>query len=129
MDTLNYIIVDDDPMSSKILMEFGSKFDFLRLLGTHANILDALNKHGEDVVNLVILDVELPEISGLDYLKNFKHKYMTIMVSAKPEYAVEAFEYDAVDFLLKPLSFSRFMKAMQKIQRMHTWLKKSDLEY
>jgi two-component system, LytTR family, response regulator len=128
MDSLKFIIVDDDPMSIEILKSYASKLNNLTLKGVYSNILDAINKNKEETPDLIILDVELPEMSGLDYLKNFKKRPLIVMVSGNPEYAVGAFEYDAIDFLLKPINFARFVKSIQKISKMNELLRKFEEE-
>jgi len=112
---MNCIIIDDDILSRKITEKFVKKVDFLNLLHSFPNAIEALNVvKSDDDIDLIFLDVEMPELSGIDFLKTLKNPPQIIIVSAKEKYAVEAFEFDVTDYLLKPVFYPRFLKAVNK---------------
>jgi len=110
------IVVDDKPLAIDVLENYISKVPSLSLTFTTVNPLDALNKVSEGEVDLVFLDIQMPELSGLQFMKIVKGKCLVILTTAYAEYALEGFENDAVDYLLKPVSFERFYKAIEKAQ-------------
>lgn len=112
---MNSIIIDDDKLSRRIIKEYVSKLDFLNLHDSFDNAVEAINyiKQGKDI-DLIFLDIEMPEMSGLEFLDTLKNPPQIIIVSSKENYALEAFEYDVTDYLLKPIVFGRFFKAVDK---------------
>jgi DNA-binding LytR/AlgR family response regulator len=115
---MNCIIVDDDKLSRRIIEEFVNKTDSLQLLGTFTNGVEAINyiRQNQDLINLIFLDIEMPEMDGLELLNTLNHKPQVIIISSKEKYALNAFEYDVTDYLLKPIPYSRFYKAIDKAQ-------------
>lgn len=114
---MNCIIIDDDPLSRKIVEGFIEKTDVLNLIGSFENPLDSLKVfEGEEPVDLIFLDVEMPEMSGLEFLNSLDSPPMIIIVSGEEKYALEAYEYDVIDYLLKPLALPRFYKSVTKAQ-------------
>jgi DNA-binding LytR/AlgR family response regulator len=113
---MNCIIIDDDKLSLRIIEEFVEKTEFLNLIDSYSNAIDAINAFNKNEIHLIFLDVEMPEMSGLEFLKTLKDPPQIIIVSSKDKYAIEAFEYDVTDYLLKPVSYARFYKAVQKAQ-------------
>ncbi len=112
---MNCIIIDDDLMSRRVLEEFVGRTEQLILLNSYENAVDAINAFntGEDV-DLIFLDIEMPEMSGIDFLETLQNPPQIIIVSSKEKYALDAFNYDVTDYLLKPVSYSRFFKAINK---------------
>jgi len=112
---MNCVIIDDDNLSRKIIEKFVKKVDFLNLLYTFPNAVEAVKtvKTDEDI-QLLFLDIEMPEMTGLEFLQSLKKAPQVIIVSAKEKYAIEAFEYDITDYLLKPIFYPRFLKAVNK---------------
>ncbi len=112
---MNCIIIDDDLMSRRVLEEFVGRTEQLNLLNSYENAVDAINAFntGEDV-DLIFLDIEMPEMSGIDFLETLQNPPQIIIVSSKEKYALDAFNYDVTDYLLKPVSYSRFFKAINK---------------
>jgi two-component system LytT family response regulator len=108
------IVVDDKPLAIDVLKHHISKVSFLTLSFSTVNPLEALNKVIEGEVDLVFLDIQMPELSGLQFMKIVKGKCLVVLTTAYAEYALEGFENDAVDYLLKPVSFERFYKAVEK---------------
>lgn len=110
------IVVDDEPLAVQVITEFIRKMPELSLAGTFNNPLEALAfLRKEPSVKLVFLDIQMPELSGIEFMQLRQRGVDVIIVSAYDEYAVDGFQYDAVDYLLKPVPFDRFVKAVQKV--------------
>ncbi len=115
---MNCIIIDDDPLSRKIIEGFIDKTESLSLFGSYESPLSAFKAFNEDnEIDLVFLDIEMPEMSGLDFLNTLDSPPMIIIVSGQEKYALEAFEHDVVDYLLKPIALPRFYKSVNKAQK------------
>lgn len=114
MKKIKCIIVDDEPVARKIIREFVEEVNFLTLAGEFENALKAESFLRNNPAEIVFLDIEMPKLSGLDWLKKSTAKPLVILTTAFPEYALEGYELDIIDYLLKPVSFSRFLKAAQK---------------
>jgi two-component system LytT family response regulator len=112
--TLKTVIIEDDPFSAKVLEKFVQNTEFLDLTAICTSSLEASKLLRTQNVDLLLLDVELPEMSGLDLLSTLNSEALVIMVSASREYAVEAFEQNVIDYLVKPVTFPRFLIAAQK---------------
>ncbi len=112
------LAVDDEAYASEIIATYIKKTPFLELLGTTTNAFDALNRVQEGKVDLVFLDIQMPELTGIQFLKICGGKCKVILTTAYPEYALEGFELDVVDYLLKPVSYERFYKAALKVQQL-----------
>lgn len=118
-NTLNCLIVDDEPLARKLLSDYVQKVPYLNLLRTCSTPMEALDFLRENPVDLLFLDIQMPEITGLTLLKILQKKPWVILTTAYSEYALESYELDVVDYLLKPITLERFLKAMEKInQRM-----------
>lgn len=111
---LKCIIIDDEPIARKVLQEFIEEIDYLELEGQAENPLKAMPLLANNDVDIIFLDINMPKITGINYLKNSKNKASVIMTTAYAEYAVEAYELDVTDYLVKPISFERFLKACNK---------------
>lgn len=110
------IVLDDDKVSRLLVEKYIKKTNFLEHIGSFSTPVEALNFEDIDEVELVFVDIEMPEMSGLDFMKSFKNQPYTIVISAKEKYAIEALNLDAVDYLLKPIEYSRFLKAVNKVK-------------
>ncbi len=108
------IIVDDEPLARAGMALNVEKIPNLVLLGAFNNAMAAQNFLADHSVDLILLDINMPELSGLDFAKSLLSKPLIIFITAYSEFAVDSYELDAVDYLLKPLSFERFEKAIQK---------------
>jgi len=111
---LHCIIVDDEPLSHEILETYIAKVPGLDLGASFYNAIDALAYLNENSTDLIFLDINMPELSGIGLLKSLQNPPAVIFTSAYPEYAVDGFDLEIVDFLLKPFSFERFLKALNK---------------
>jgi two-component system LytT family response regulator len=112
--TLKTVIIDDDPFSAKVLEKFVQNTEFLELTAICNSGLEAAKLLRTQSVDLLLLDVEMPEMSGLDLLSTLNSDALVIMVSASRDYAVEAFEQNVIDYLVKPVTCPRFLIAAQK---------------
>ena len=112
------LIVDDEPLALDIIEDYISKIPFLTLYKRLQNPIEALTLVQEEKVDLVFLDVQMPELTGIQFLKIANDKCKVILTTAYPEYALDGYEHNVVDYLLKPIAFDRFYKAAQKAQDM-----------
>jgi two-component system, LytTR family, response regulator len=110
------IVADDDPMSLKIMESFIQRTEGLECKGYYRSAIEAANALQRDQVDLLFLDVEMPEMSGLDFLKSLRIKPFVVLISSKEEYAVPAFDLDVTDYIVKPPDYGRFLKAFHKVQ-------------
>jgi DNA-binding LytR/AlgR family response regulator len=114
MNQISCLIVDDEPLSQDVIREFVKEIPWLDLKGVCFNALEAMEKLHEEKVDLIFLDISMPKLSGIKFAKSLEKTPMIIFTTAYPEYAVEGFEVDAVDYLVKPVAFERFLKAVNK---------------
>ncbi|ASK31182.1 DNA-binding response regulator [Chryseobacterium sp. T16E-39] len=114
---INCIIVDDEPLAIQLLESHISKIESLKLVGTAKNAIDAYKVLQEIPVDLMFLDIEMPDLNGIDFLKTLHTKPKTIFTTAYREFAIEGFELEAVDYLLKPISFERFFRSVDRVLR------------
>ncbi len=111
---MNVLIVDDEPIAQDILEVYIGKTPGLQLAGKCRNALEAFRILNTTQVDLLLLDINMPEITGIDFIKTLKNPPLVIFTTAYSEYAIESYELNAVDYLLKPISFERFLKAVNK---------------
>lgn len=112
--TLNCLVIDDEPIARKLLQEYIEETDFLKLVGTAENPLKATGLINELSVDLIYLDINMPKMNGLDFLRSVTNLPMVIMTTAYGQYALDGFEMAVIDYLVKPFSLERFLKASQK---------------
>ena len=111
---LTCLIVDDEPSAINILKVYVEKTPFLELVATAKDPLEAMQVMRDTSIDLMFLDVHMPHITGIDFLKMVKGKCQVVMTTAHSEFAVEGFEHEALDYLLKPIPFDRFLQAAQR---------------
>ena len=109
------LIVDDEHIARKILSDYVSKVPELELAAACSSALQALNHIKKDNIDVLFLDIQMPDLTGLDFLKILPNRPATILTTAYSEYAVQSYELDVVDYLLKPIDFDRFYKAITKV--------------
>ena len=112
--SINCIVIDDEPLARKGLKEYISDIDFLNLVGEFDNPLKATDIISNGGVQLLFLDIQMPKITGLEFFKTLQNAPPVIFTTAYPQYALEGFEVNALDYLVKPISFERFLKASLK---------------
>ncbi|MHA7112112.1 LytR/AlgR family response regulator transcription factor [Sunxiuqinia elliptica] len=114
------IIVDDEPLAQNVIKQFAKDIPGLEIVCTCNNALEATSKLKETPVDLMFLDVNMPRLSGLDFLKNLTNPPLVILTTAYADYAMEGYELNILDYLKKPFSFERFFKAIQKAEEQLT---------
>jgi len=110
------LVVDDEPLALHILEDYISKMPFLSLVKATTNPIEALQLVQEGGIDLVFLDVQMPELTGIQFLRIANGKAKVILTTAYSQYALEGYELDVIDYLLKPIAFDRFFKSVQKAQ-------------
>jgi DNA-binding LytR/AlgR family response regulator len=117
---LRCIAVDDEPLALEVLESYIRKVPSLQLVGLCGGAMEAIRVLSPGAVDLVFLDVDMPDLTGTQLLRTLKHPPLVVFTTAYPDYALEGFELDAVDYLLKPIPFDRFLRAVNKAQeRLH----------
>jgi DNA-binding LytR/AlgR family response regulator len=111
---LNCLIIDDEPMARKGLEEYIADTDFLHRVASCETAIKSSAFLSGQKVDLIYLDIHMPKLSGIDFLKTLKHPPLTILTTAFPDYALEGYTLDVIDYLLKPITFDRFLKASRK---------------
>ncbi|MBC5837156.1 LytR/AlgR family response regulator transcription factor [Flavobacterium muglaense] len=111
------VIIDDEPLAVDLIKEFVSKVDTLELVNTFNNAIDAISIINQSNVDLIFLDIEMPHFSGIDFINAIDKKPLIIFTTAYSEYAVEGFNLGAVDYLVKPIPFHRFLKSVMRAQQ------------
>ena len=111
---MNCIAIDDEPLALDIISEFCSRINYLNLIGSFTNPMDAVRLFNSIEVDLIFLDIHMPQINGIEFLKTLYSPPMIIFTTAYKEHAFQGFEYDAVDYLIKPFAADRFTKAVNK---------------
>jgi DNA-binding LytR/AlgR family response regulator len=115
---MNCFVVDDDKLSAKLLSEHVSKSTFLNLSGVFNSAIEARNElAGRSDIDLVLLDIQMPEMDGFDFIGSLENPPSIILVTTSENYAVKAYNFDVIDYLIKPVSYSRFCKAIDKVVR------------
>ncbi|MFV0593746.1 MAG: LytR/AlgR family response regulator transcription factor [Draconibacterium sp.] len=112
---MNCIAVDDELLALKKIQRFAEKIDYLNLLGTFDNALSTFSFLRENKIDLIFLDIQMDEFTGIQLLETIKDPPYVILTTAYNEYALKAYELDVVDYLLKPIPFDRFVKAVEKV--------------
>ncbi|MEJ5102631.1 MULTISPECIES: LytR/AlgR family response regulator transcription factor [Chryseobacterium] len=114
---INCIIVDDEPLAATLLENHISKIDHLKLTGKAGNALEAYKLLQNQPVDLMFLDIQMPHFNGIDFLKSLSQKPKTVFTTAYRDFAIEGFELEAVDYLLKPITFERFFRSVERVLR------------
>ncbi len=131
---MTYLIIDDNPMARAVLRQITSGMEGLTLAGECASALEAFNFLQKKPVDLLLLDVEMPEMSGLELLQHLPTRPLVILITSKTDYAVEAFDLNVADYIVKPVTLPRFMAAVQKARelwdgRLNTVEKSTEKDY
>jgi DNA-binding LytR/AlgR family response regulator len=114
MDRINCLIVDDEPSALDVLEHYIGRVYFLNLVKRCENAIEAMQILEENKIDLLFLDINMPSVNGIQFLKSIKSKPSIIFTTGHKEYAPDGYEYDIIDFLLKPFDFERFLKAVNK---------------
>lgn len=111
---LRTLVIDDEPLARKGMVEYVNEVTFLELAGECSSAAQASAHMANGGVDLLLLDIQMPRLTGIDFLKTLAHPPMTILTTAFTEYAMEGYALDVIDYLVKPIPFDRFLKAVQK---------------
>jgi two-component system, LytTR family, response regulator len=114
LKTIRCLVVDDEPPAREVIRRYVQDVPTLKLAGECANAVQALGVLQQQAIDLIFLDIRMPQLDGTDFLKTLKNPPKVIFTTAYPEYALEGYELDVVDYLLKPVRFDRFLKAVNK---------------
>lgn len=114
-DMIRVMIIDDEFPARKLLSEYVSKMSNLELVGVCEDAMRAMELLQKENVDLILSDIQMPDLSGLDFFKSLQNKPLIIFTTAYKEYALDSYELEAVDYLLKPIPFSRFVQAINKV--------------
>ena len=112
-------IIDDEPVAIDILRYYIARVPFLELIGSFRSAIKAMNRLQEDEVDLIFLDINMPDLTGIQFLKSLDHPPLVIFTTAYSEYALESYDYETADYLLKPIEFERFLKAAGRAYSRH----------
>ncbi|MGZ3751160.1 MAG: LytR/AlgR family response regulator transcription factor [Mucilaginibacter sp.] len=120
MEKYNCIIIEDEPLAAEILQEYIADIPFLILKNVYTDALRALEDLRTNEIDLIFLDINLPKLKGFDFIQTLKNPPHIIITTAYHEYALQGYELNIVDYLLKPIEFSRFLKAVNKLKMMNS---------
>ena len=115
MGQLKCLIIDDEPLAQNVIENYLESFSFMRLIAKCDNALIALEWIKKQKIDLIFLDVSMPFISGIDFIRTLRNPPAIILTTAHKEFAIESYELNVLDYLLKPISFERFLKAINKL--------------
>jgi len=118
MRKINCIIIEDEPLAAELISDYVAQIGFLNLCGVFHKAVDSIGKLQEEDIDLIFLDLHLPGIKGFDYLRTLSRAPRVIVTSAYPQYALEGYEHNVVDYLVKPIDFSRFVAAVNKLKEL-----------
>src|SRR4051812_35319378 len=119
---MNCVIIDDEPLAREGLASYVREVDFLNLTGTCENPLELIKLLDHQSIDLIFLDIQMPKMTGIDFLKIMQKPPMVIITTAYPSYALEGFQLNVLDYLLKPITFDRFFKSANKAKDYHRLL-------
>ena len=125
---INCVIIDDEPLARKGMREYISDVDFLHLAGEYDNPLKATEMISRGEAQLLFLDIQMPKITGLEFMKTLQKPVPVIFTTAFPQYALDGFDLNALDYLVKPISFDRFLKAALKAKEYYEVRQKNDAD-
>ncbi|RAV27914.1 LytR/AlgR family response regulator transcription factor [Sinomicrobium soli] len=119
------VIIDDEPLAVDVLKEYCEKMSLLEVVGTFTNALDAIPVIKDRRVDLIFSDIEMPQINGIDFIHSLDNRPLFIFTTAYPQYALEGFELNAVDYLVKPIPYHRFVKAVVRARELLSYKEKN----
>ena len=119
MNILKALIIDDEPLAHKVILKYAEDVPFLHIVGQVYQATDAYALFQQQAIDLLFLDIQMPKLKGLDFLRTLDHQPQVIITSAYEEYALEGYELQVCDYLLKPFRFERFLKAVHQAQNRH----------
>lgn len=111
------IIIDDEPLATSVLLSHAAEFQNLEIVACHNNPIEAMTALDDPDIDVIFLDINMPKMSGLDFIRNIDYDAFIVITTAYREYAVESYELDVFDYLVKPIPFHRFAKTMNKLTK------------
>ncbi|UOB18772.1 LytR/AlgR family response regulator transcription factor [Abyssalbus ytuae] len=121
------IIIDDEPLAINVLKNYCEKLDFLEMMGAYNNPINAISDIKEKKIDLILIDIEMPQMNGLDFMNSLDNKPLFIFTTAYPQYAVDGFDLNAVDYLVKPIPYHRFIKAISRAKELYELSKSKNM--
>jgi DNA-binding LytR/AlgR family response regulator len=123
---VNCLVIDDEPIAREGMKEYISQVDYLYLVAECKSSLEAAGLLYKNKIDLIFLDIQMPKLNGIEFVKALAEPPLIVFTTAYPQYALEGFELDVIDYLLKPISFARFLKSVEKAQ---SYLKAKDKNF
>lgn len=114
---INCLIVEDEPLARNLMTDYVRKVPYLNLIKACSGPMEAMEELRKHTIDLLFLDVQMPEITGISFLKSLQKKPLVVLTTAYSQYALEGYELDVTDYLLKPITFERFLKAVDKVSQ------------
>ena len=114
---LSCIAIDDEPIALDIIEDFASKIPYLEMKASFQNPVEAIEFLDDNQVDLIFLDIQMPELTGFEFLRTLDNAPFIVFTTAYPDYALESYELEAIDYLVKPIAFERFLKAVNKVKK------------
>lgn len=111
---MNCLAIDDEPLALDVIEDFSQRIPFISLIGKCTSAFEAIEIMNQSKIDLIFLDINMPYISGIEFMKSIESRPMVIFTTAYSEFALEGFELSAVDYLVKPIAYERFLKAVNK---------------
>lgn len=128
MRKINCIVLDDEPLAVKLIADYASKVPKLNVLYADSDVFKAIEILNSEPVDLIFIDIQMPQLTGIELMQMFNQKHNFIITSAYPHYALEAFQFHVVDFLLKPITFNRFYQSVEKFSRWQETFQRAEEE-
>ncbi|SFW73886.1 LytR/AlgR family response regulator transcription factor [Chitinophaga sancti] len=125
---LNCVIIDDEPLAREGMADYVKEIDFLHLVDTCENPVALMKLMDQHPIDLIFLDIQMPKMNGIDFLKIIQRPPMVIITTAYPSYALEGFQLNVLDYLLKPITFDRFFKAVSKAREYHQLVNRANVQ-
>ena len=124
--TLNCAIIDDEPLAVELLESYVAKTPYLNLIGSYTNTVNAIHDLRENRIDVIYLDIQMPNLSGLEFAKIIPSTTKVILTTAFPQYAIEGYKVNAIDYLLKPISYEEFVRSTDKVMEWATQVHRQD---
>ncbi|MFB9058207.1 LytR/AlgR family response regulator transcription factor [Mariniflexile ostreae] len=123
MEIIKCLIIDDEPLAINVIKKHLENFDHFEIVNSYNNPVEAINVLTKHKIDLIFLDINMPKLNGIEFIKNLKNPPFIIITTAYREHAVESFELNVVDYLVKPIALNRFIKALHKVSRLQSFKK------
>lgn len=125
---INCIILDDEPFAVQLLADYASKIPQLHVLYADSDVFQAIEVLNKETVDLIFIDIQMPQLTGIELMQMFNHKHNFIITSAYPQYALEAYQFHVIDFIVKPVTFNRFYQSVEKYNRWQETFQQQDTD-